>query len=130
MLFHLFIDDVTFTVPRKVTFHNPWSPIAKLTYKRLESLTSMSPTRSQHRRFHHLHDQRVPVANFPPLFDTGQSIPQRQQLLAANAGGVQFRVRKDCNLALIDCRRRFAGWCVQTLRLALATPGSGLRSKP
>jgi len=37
-------------------------------------------------------DQRLAVANFPPPFDTGQSIPQRQKLLTAEPGCMQFLV--------------------------------------
>ena len=47
-------------------------------------------------------DQRVAVADLLALLDTGQSVPQRQQPLAAELGGVQFLVRCDDNLALID----------------------------
>src|ERR1700720_990884 len=35
-------------------------------------------------------DQRVAVANFLSLFDAGQSVPQRQQPLAAKPGSVQL----------------------------------------
>src|SRR5215813_13885735 len=48
------------------------------------------------------------IADLFPLFDTGQSIPQSQQPLAVQRGGVQFLVRGDGNLALIHCRRRLA----------------------
>src|SRR5258707_7569517 len=51
-------------------------------------------------------DQRVAVANFLSLFDAGQSVPQRQQPLAAERGSVQLLVRCNGNLAVIDCRRR------------------------
>src|SRR4029077_10657285 len=53
-------------------------------------------------------DQRVAVANLLPLFDTGQSVPQRQQPLGAERGSVQLLIRGDGNLALIDGRRRLA----------------------
>ena len=42
------------------------------------------------------------------VLDTGQSVPQGQQPLAAEWRGVQFLVRSDGNLALIHCARRFA----------------------
>ena len=35
-------------------------------------------------------DQHIAVADLFPLLDTGQRIPQRQQSLAAERGGVQF----------------------------------------
>ena len=53
-------------------------------------------------------DQRSAVADFPALFDIGQSVPQRQQPLAAEPGRVQFLVRCDDNLALTDYGRRLA----------------------
>src|SRR6516165_3081642 len=53
-------------------------------------------------------DQRLPVADLPPFFDTGKSVPQCQQPLADEWGGVQFLVRRDGNLAVIDCGRRLA----------------------
>src|ERR1700720_4041070 len=53
-------------------------------------------------------DQGVAVANFLSLFDTRQSVPQRQQPLGAERGSVQFLVRCNGNLAVIDCRRRLA----------------------
>ena len=40
--------------------------------------------------------------------DIGQSVPQRQQPLAAELGCVQFLVRSDDNLAFIHCGRRLA----------------------
>ena len=40
--------------------------------------------------------------------DTGQSVPQRQQPLAAERGSTQLLVRCNGNLAVIDCRRRRA----------------------
>src|SRR6516225_9043143 len=52
-------------------------------------------------------DQRPTVANLPPLFDTMQSIPQRQQPLAADWRRVQFLIRSDGNLTVIHCGRRF-----------------------
>src|SRR4029077_3414683 len=53
-------------------------------------------------------DQRIAVANSPSLCDTGQSVPQCQQLLTAERSRVQFRVRSDGNLALPERRRRLA----------------------
>src|SRR4029077_2530006 len=53
-------------------------------------------------------DQRIAVANFLALFDTGQSVPQRQQPLGAEWGSVQLLIRSDGNLAVIDCRGRLA----------------------
>src|SRR5207253_8371329 len=53
-------------------------------------------------------DQCPAVANLPPFLDIGQSVPQGQQPLAAERGGVQFLVRSDGNLTLIHCGRRFA----------------------
>src|SRR6202040_3425372 len=53
-------------------------------------------------------DQRIAVANFLSLFDAGQSVPQRQQPLAAKSGSVQLLVGCNGNLAVIDCRRRLA----------------------
>src|SRR5258707_399286 len=53
-------------------------------------------------------DQRVAVANFLSLFDAGQSVPQRQQPLAAERGSVQLFIRSDGNLAVIECGRRLA----------------------
>src|SRR5437868_4345920 len=50
-------------------------------------------------------DQRVAVADLLTLLDIGQSVPQRQQPLAAELGCVQFLVRRDDNLALVHC-----GW--------------------
>jgi hypothetical protein len=35
-------------------------------------------------------DQRRAITDLSPLFDTGQSVPQCQQPLAAERGGVQF----------------------------------------
>jgi hypothetical protein len=35
-------------------------------------------------------DQRRAITDLPPLLDTGQSVPQRQQPLRAQWGGVQF----------------------------------------
>jgi hypothetical protein len=43
-------------------------------------------------------DQRPAVANLPPFLDTRQSIPQGQQPLAVERGGVRFLVRGDGNL--------------------------------
>jgi hypothetical protein len=37
-------------------------------------------------------DQRTAVSDLSPLFDTGPRIPQRQQPLAAEPGGMQFLV--------------------------------------
>jgi hypothetical protein len=37
-------------------------------------------------------DQRVAVADVPPLLDIGQDVPQRQQSLATEPGRVQFLV--------------------------------------
>jgi hypothetical protein len=53
-------------------------------------------------------DQRVAVANFLSLLDTGQSVPQRQQPLGAEWGRAQLLVRCNGKLAVIDCRRRLA----------------------
>ncbi|MGA7867151.1 MAG: hypothetical protein WCA23_24725, partial [Stellaceae bacterium] len=53
-------------------------------------------------------DQGIAVANLLSLVDAGQSVPQRQQPLAAERGSVQFLIRCDGNLAVIDCRRRLA----------------------
>src|SRR3984893_17194461 len=53
-------------------------------------------------------DQCVAISDFPPLFDTWQSIPQRQQSLAAEPGCMQLLARSDCNFALIHCSRRLA----------------------
>src|SRR6266850_4615021 len=53
-------------------------------------------------------DQRVAVANLPSLFDTGQSVPQRQQPLGAERSSMQFLLGCNGNLAVIDCRRRLA----------------------
>src|SRR5207302_11236439 len=53
-------------------------------------------------------EQRIAVANLLSLFDTGQSVPQRQQPLGAERGSVQLLVRCNGNLAVIDCRRRLA----------------------
>src|ERR1700719_240301 len=53
-------------------------------------------------------DQCVAVADLLPLLDTGQRVPQRQQPLAAELGGMQFLVRRDDNLALIRCGWRLA----------------------
>src|SRR5215831_937538 len=50
-------------------------------------------------------DQPLAVADFSTLFDTWKSIPQCQQPLATERRGVQFVVRRDGNLAVIDC-----GW--------------------
>ena len=48
------------------------------------------------------------IADFLSLFDTGKGVPQRQQPLGAERGSVQFLVRCNDNLAVIDCRRRLA----------------------
>src|ERR1700730_3864054 len=53
-------------------------------------------------------DQGVAVANLLSLFDTRQSVPQRQQPLGAERGRVQFLIRGDGNLAVIECRQRLA----------------------
>ena len=47
-------------------------------------------------------------SNLLSLFDTGQSVPQRQQPLGAERGRLQLLIRGDGNLAVIDCRRRLA----------------------
>src|ERR1700751_1097986 len=47
-------------------------------------------------------DQGPAVADLLPLFDTGQSIPQCQQPLAAERSGVQFLLGRDGNLAVSD----------------------------
>jgi len=64
--------------------------------------------RQQFNRRPQLIDQRVAVANLLSLFDTGQSVPQRQQSLGAERGSVQLLIRGDGNLAVIECRRRLA----------------------
>jgi len=38
-----------------------------------------------------------------------QSVPQCQELLAAERGGTQFLIRSDDDLPLIECPRRLAG---------------------
>src|SRR5215472_18842847 len=53
-------------------------------------------------------DQRLAVADLSTLLDTGQSVPQCQQPLAAERGGVQFLTRRDGNLALVHCGWRLA----------------------
>src|SRR6516164_5466867 len=53
-------------------------------------------------------DQRLAVANLPPFLDTGQSIPQCQQSLAAEWRCVQLLVRSNGKLAFVECRRRVA----------------------
>src|SRR5262249_53504751 len=53
-------------------------------------------------------DQRPAVADLPPLLDTGKSVPQGQQPLAVERGGMQFLVRSDDNLTLIHCGWRLA----------------------
>src|SRR5580693_6218060 len=53
-------------------------------------------------------DQRLAVANLLSLFDTGQSVPQRQQPLGAERGSVQLLVRCNGNFAVVDCCRRRA----------------------
>src|SRR5215472_1092015 len=75
------------------------------------------------------------VADPPALFSTGQSIPQRQQPLAAEWGGVQFVIRRDDNLAVAYCGRHLAtqrnsviGDDVDAHRwVLLVGPGSGCR---
>ena len=64
--------------------------------------------RQQFDRRPQLIEQRVAVANLLSLFDTGQSVPQRQQLLGAERGSVQLLVRGDGNLAVIEYCRRLA----------------------
>ena len=64
--------------------------------------------RQQFNRRPQLIDQRIAVANFLALFDTGQSVPQRQQPLGAEWGSMQLLILSDGNLAVIDCRRRLA----------------------
>src|SRR6516165_3437379 len=71
-------------------------------------------------------DQRIPVADFSPLFDTGQSIRQCQQLPAIERGGVQFLIRSDDDLALIECRRRLAGQRDSVIADDIDTHGWGL----
>src|SRR6516162_9472597 len=53
-------------------------------------------------------DQRPAVANLPPFLDTRESIPQRQQTLAAEWRGKELPVRSDGNLTLIHGGRGFA----------------------
>src|SRR5215467_12883085 len=54
-------------------------------------------------------DRSAPRGRRPSsAFRHRQSIPQCQQPLAAEPGGVQFLVRRDDNLAVIDCVRRLA----------------------
>jgi hypothetical protein len=60
-------------------------------------------------------DQCVAVADFLSLFDAGQSVPQRQQPLAAERSSVQLLVRCNGNLAVIDCRRRRAARVIPSL---------------
>jgi hypothetical protein len=50
--------------------------------------------------------QRIMVANLPPFLGPRQSIPQCRQSLAAKRGLVQFLVRSNDDLALIDCGQR------------------------
>src|SRR5208282_85778 len=45
-------------------------------------------------------DQRIAVADLRLLLDTGECIPQRQQALAAEPGGVQLLPRGNGNFAL------------------------------
>jgi hypothetical protein len=80
-------------------------------------------------------DQRLAITDFPSLFDTGQRIPQCQEPLAAKRRGVQSLIRRDGNLAVIDCGWRLAaqrnpviaddvdahGWVL------LVAPGGGRR---
>src|SRR5215472_7575626 len=53
-------------------------------------------------------DQRLAVANLSPLIDTGQCVPQCQQPLGVERGGVQFLLRCDDKLAVTDCGWRLA----------------------
>src|SRR6202035_4022861 len=53
-------------------------------------------------------DQRIAIANLLSLFDTGQSVPQRQQPLGAERSSVQLLIRCNRNLAVVDCCRRRA----------------------
>src|SRR3984893_13845268 len=53
-------------------------------------------------------DQRLAVANLLSLFDTGQSVPQRQQPLGAERSSVQLHIRCNGKLAVIDSPRRLA----------------------
>jgi hypothetical protein len=53
-------------------------------------------------------DQRIAIADFASLFDIGQSVPQRQQLLAAEPGRMQFLTRSDGDFAFTHCGRGFA----------------------
>src|SRR5262249_35807709 len=56
-------------------------------------------------------DQRLAVADLPPLFGAGQRVPQRQQPLAVERSGVQFSLRGDGNLAVIFRGRHLAAQC-------------------
>jgi hypothetical protein len=60
-------------------------------------------------------DQRIAVANFLSLFDTGQSVLQRQQPLGAERSSMQLLIRSDCNLAVIDCRGRLAAQVIPSV---------------
>jgi hypothetical protein len=50
-------------------------------------------------------DKLVAFADLGLLFDIGQSVPQRQQALAAEPGGVQLLPRGNGNFALV-----YGGW--------------------
>jgi len=56
-------------------------------------------------------DQCIAVTNFSPLIDAGQRVPQCQEPLAVEWGGVQFLVGRDDNLAIADLGRRLAAQC-------------------
>src|SRR6516225_4552185 len=75
-------------------------------------------------------DQRIPVADFSSLFDTGQSIPQCQQLLAAKRGGTQFLIRSDDDLALVEGPWRLAGQCYSVIANDIDTHGWGSPDLP
>jgi hypothetical protein len=53
-------------------------------------------------------DQRAAVTNLRLLLDTGERVPQCQQSLAAEPGGVQLLPRSNGNLVLVDGCRRLA----------------------
>src|SRR5204863_1666980 len=54
-------------------------------------------------------NQRRAIADLLAFLDTRQSIPQCQQSLATERSGVQFFIRSNDDLALIECRGRLAG---------------------
>src|ERR1700730_11554189 len=60
-------------------------------------------------------DQCVAISDFPPLFDTWQSIPQRQQSLAAEPGCMQLLARSDCTAQEAGAECRKAPWPAASL---------------